>query len=162
MKSSAPDDMVDPLTLPLDQDAIQRLLPHRFPFLFVDRIVELEPDRRIVGVKVVALNDRFLTPLGDGRMALSRAVLTEAVAQVGAIMVLARPENRDKLVVFMGIERVRYRRPVCAGDVVSIEVVARRFRGRSGQFAGTARVDGQVAAHGVMTFAMAASGDLAF
>jgi len=153
---------MDTLTLPLHQGDIQRILPHRFPFLLVDRIVELEPERRIVGEKVVSHNEGYLTPLPDGRMALSRAVLTEAVAQVGAIMVLARPENRDKLVFFMGIERVRYRRPVCAGDVVSIEVVARRFRSRSGQFAGTARVNGRVAAHGVMTFAMAASGDFAF
>jgi 3-hydroxyacyl-[acyl-carrier-protein] dehydratase len=107
---------MDPLTLPLDQDAIERILPHRFPFLFVDRIVELEPDRRIVGVKKVSHGDRYLTPLPDGRLALSRAVLTETVAQVGAIMVLARPENRDKLVFFMGIERVRYRRSVCRAD----------------------------------------------
>ena len=92
------------LTLPLDYTAIERILPHRYPFLLVDRITELEPDKRIVGIKNVTLNERYLAH-GDGEApVLPPTILTEAVAQVGAIMILAKPENREKLIYFMGIE----------------------------------------------------------
>ncbi len=101
------------LTLPLDYAAIERILPHRYPFLLVDRITEFEPDKRIVGIKNVSLNERYLsTTSADGRPALPPTILTEAVAQVGAILILAKPENREQLIFFTGIERVRYRRPV--------------------------------------------------
>jgi 3-hydroxyacyl-[acyl-carrier-protein] dehydratase len=85
---------------------------------------------------------------------LPPTILTEAVAQVGAIMILAKPENREKLIYFMGIERVRYRRPVHAGDVVEIEATVRRLRSRMGQLRGIARVDGKVVVEGTMTFAL--------
>jgi 3-hydroxyacyl-[acyl-carrier-protein] dehydratase len=142
------------LTLPLDYSAIQRILPHRYPFLLVDRITELEPDRRIVGIKNVSLNERFLSrQAGDGP-ALPPTILTEAVAQVGAILILSKPENREKLIFFMGIERVRYRRPVYPGDVVEIEARVKRLRSKMGQFEGLARVDGRVVIEGRMNFAL--------
>jgi len=142
------------LTLPLDYAAIERILPHRYPFLLVDRITELEVDKRIVGIKNVSLNERFLSSDKHGRPALPPTILTEAVAQVGAIMILAKPENRQRLIYFMGIERVRYRRPVYAGDVVEIEALVLRLRSRMGVLHGTATVDGKVAAEGTMTFAL--------
>src|SRR5204863_10158456 len=108
------------LTLPLDYSAIESILPHRYPFLLVDRITELEVDRRIVGIKNVSLNERYLSHTG-GSPVLPPTILTEAVAQVGAILVLAKPENRQRIPFFAGIERVRYRRPVVPGDVVVIE-----------------------------------------
>jgi 3-hydroxyacyl-[acyl-carrier-protein] dehydratase len=145
---------MDPLTLPLDYSAIERILPHRYPFLLVDRIVEFEPDRRIVGVKNVSLNERYLSHEPDGRPVLPSTILTEAVAQVGAIMILAKPENRERLIYFMGIERVRYRRPVCAGDIAIIEALVLRLRSRMGLLKGIARVDGNVAVEGTMTFAL--------
>jgi 3-hydroxyacyl-[acyl-carrier-protein] dehydratase len=85
---------------------------------------------------------------------LPPTILTEAVAQVGAIMILAKPENREKLIYFMGIERVRFRQPVHPGDVVVIEVVAKRLRSRMGVLAGAARVDGRIVVEGTMTFAL--------
>ena len=85
---------------------------------------------------------------------LPPTILTEAVAQVGAIMILAKPENREKLIYFMGIERVRYRRPVHPGDQVVIEAVVRRLRSRMGVLRGVARVDGRVVVEGTMTFAL--------
>ena len=142
------------LSLPLDYAAIERILPHRFPFLLVDRIVELEEDRRIVGIKNVSLNERHLAHQAGQRPALPPTVLTEAVAQVGAIMILSKPENREKLIYFMGIERVRYRRPVHPGDVVMIEAVVKRLRSRMGVLKGAARVDGKIVIHGTMTFAL--------
>jgi 3-hydroxyacyl-[acyl-carrier-protein] dehydratase len=142
------------ITLPLDYTAIERILPHRYPFLLVDRITELVADTRIVGIKNVTLNERYLAH-GDGeRPVLPPTILTEAVAQVGAIMILSKPENREKLIYFMGIERVRYRRPVHAGDVVVIEATVRRLRSRMGVLRGIARVDGKVVVDGTMTFAL--------
>jgi 3-hydroxyacyl-[acyl-carrier-protein] dehydratase len=142
------------LTLPLDYSAIERILPHRYPFLLVDRITELEPDKRIVGIKNVSLNERYLAPSDDGPPVLPPTILTEAVAQVGAIMILAKPENREKLIYFMSIERVRYRRAVHPGDVVEIEAMVRRLRSRMGQLRGIARVDGKIVVEGTMTFAL--------
>jgi 3-hydroxyacyl-[acyl-carrier-protein] dehydratase len=143
------------LTLPLDYAAIERILPHRYPFLLVDRIVAFEPDKRIVGVKNVSVNERYLSPATNGnRSTLPPTILTEAVAQVGAILILAKPENRNRLIFFMGIEKVRYRGSVYPGDVVEIEALVKRLRSRMGILTGRARVGGKVVVHGTMTFAL--------
>src|SRR5437899_5256578 len=142
------------LTLPLDYATIERILPHRYPFLLVDRITEYEVDKRIVGIKNVSLNERYLSHAIDGRPVLPPTILTEAIAQVGAIMILAKPENRQRLPFFAGIERVRYRRPVYPGDVVEIEATVLRLRSRMGRLKGVARVNGKVVIDGTMTFAL--------
>src|SRR2546425_344121 len=142
------------LTLPLDYAAIERILLHRYPFLFVDRITEFEVDKRIVGIKNVSLNERYLSDGIDGSRVLPPTILTEAVAQVGAIMILAKPENRHRLIFFAGIERVRYRRAVRPGDVVEIEATVLRLRSRMGLLKGIGRVDGKVVVEGTMTFAL--------
>ncbi len=145
---------LESLILPLDSSAIERILPHRFPFLLVDRITELEPDKRIVGIKNVSLNERYLFNQPGDTPALPPTILTDCVAQVGAILILWKPENRDKLPFFMGIKRVRYRRPVYAGDVVEIEARVKRLRSRMGELEGFARVDGRIVVDGAMTFAL--------
>jgi 3-hydroxyacyl-[acyl-carrier-protein] dehydratase len=142
------------LMLPLDYSAIERILPHRYPFLLVDRIIAFEPDKRIIGIKSVSMNERYLWSAGPGKPVLPPTVLTEAVGQVGAIMILAKPENREKFIFFMGIERVRYKRPVYAGDVVEIEATVIRLRSRVGVLRGVARVDGRTVVEGTMTFAL--------
>ncbi len=142
------------LTLPLDYAAIERILPHRYPFLLVDRIIEFEVDKRIVGIKNVSLNERYLSHVTSGSPVLPPTMLTEAVAQVGAIMILAKPENRQRLIYFREIKRVRYRRPVYPGDVVVIEANVLRLRSRMGLLKGVARVNGQVVVEGTMTFAL--------
>lgn len=147
--------MTESLTLPLDYTAIERILPHRYPFLLVDRITELEPDKRIVGIKNVSANERYLSPCQPGeRPAMPPTILTEAVAQVGAILILSKPENREKLIFFMGIERVRYRHAVRPGDVVEIEARVKRLRSRMGQLDGFARVGNRIVVSGTMTFAL--------
>ncbi|HEX7084749.1 MAG TPA: 3-hydroxyacyl-ACP dehydratase FabZ [Vicinamibacterales bacterium] len=148
---------MDSLTLPLDYSAIERILPHRYPFLLVDRITEFEPDRRIVGIKNVSLNERMLAHAPDGPV-LPPTILTEAVAQVGAILILSKPENREKLIFFRAIERVRYRRPVKPGDAVEIEAIVERLRSRMGVLRGYGRVDGRVVIEGTMTFALGPRG----
>jgi 3-hydroxyacyl-[acyl-carrier-protein] dehydratase len=149
---------MDALTLPLDQRAIQQILPHRYPFLLVDRITELEPDKRIVGIKNVSISERYLCHQPGESSTLPPTILIECVAQVGSILILSKPENRNRIPFFVGIDRVRIRRRVCAGDVVSIEVRAKRLRSRMGQiygFAdGFARVNGEVVLDGTMTFAL--------
>jgi 3-hydroxyacyl-[acyl-carrier-protein] dehydratase len=142
------------LSLPLDYAAIERILPHRYPFLLVDRITELEVDKRIVGIKNVSLNERYLSHTAGGSPVLPPTILTEAIAQVGAILVLAKPENRQRLPFFAGIERVRYRRPVHPGDVVVIEATVIRLRSRMGLLKGVARVNGARVVDGTMTFAL--------
>ena len=146
---------MDSPVLPLDYAAIARILPHRYPFLLVDRVTEFEPDRRIVGIKNVSYNERFLSPpTPDSRPTLPPTILTEAVAQVGAILILSKPENRDRLIYFMGIEKVRFRGPVHPGDVVEIEALVKRLRSRMWVLTGRARVNGKVVVHGTMTFAL--------
>ena len=145
---------MEPLQLPLDYTAIERILPHRYPFLLVDRITELEPDRRIVGIKNVSHDESYLTSAPGERPAVPPTILTECVAQVGAILILSNPENQGKLILFRGMERVRFRRPVYAGDVVEIEARVKRLRSRMGQLQGFARVNGHVVVDGAMTFAL--------
>jgi 3-hydroxyacyl-[acyl-carrier-protein] dehydratase len=145
---------MEPLTLPLDYAAIEKILPHRYPFLLVDRITELEMDKRIVGLKNISSNEPYLMRSPSGPMVLPPTILTEVIAQVGAILILAKPENQQKLPFFAGIERVRYRRPVHPGDVVEIEAIVVRLRSRMGLLKGVARVDGKTVIDGTMTFAL--------
>ena len=149
---------MEPLTLPLEYAAIEKILPHRYPFLLVDRITELEMDKRIVGLKNISSNEPYLMRSPSGEMVLPPTILTEVIAQVGAILILAKPENQQKLPFFAGIERVRYRRPVHPGTVVIIEVIVKRLRSRMGVLAGTARVDGSLVVEGTMTFALGPRG----
>ncbi len=142
------------LTLPLDYAAIERILPHRYPFLLVDRITEFEPDQRIVGIKNISQNEASLSTAPGLRPAFPPTLLTEAVAQVGAILILSKPENMDKLIFFMGIERVRFPHPVHPGDVVQIEAIVKRLRSRMGVLSGKATVNGRQVLRGTMTFAL--------
>jgi 3-hydroxyacyl-[acyl-carrier-protein] dehydratase len=142
------------LTLPLDHAAIERILPHRYPFLLVDRVTEFEEDKRIVGIKNVSRNERYLSIGLNGSLALPPTILTEAVAQVGAILILAKPENRQRLPFFAGIKRVRFKHPVHPGDVLEIEANVVRIRTRMGVLRGVARVEGKVVFEGTMTFAL--------
>ncbi|OFV88197.1 MAG: 3-hydroxyacyl-[acyl-carrier-protein] dehydratase FabZ [Acidobacteria bacterium RBG_16_70_10] len=140
--------------LPLELEDIKAILPHRHPFLLVDRILELEPDKRVVGLKNVTSDERYFIAGPGGIPILPASILTEAMAQVGAVLVLSKPENRSRLVYFMGIDRVRYRRPVTAGDQLVLEGTVVRLRSRIGSLKGTARVNGKVVCEGLMTFAL--------
>ena len=145
---------METLTSPLSYTDIERILPHRYPFLLVDRIVELIPDTRIVGIKNVSFNERYLAHRRGQSPVLPPTILTESVAQVGACLILAKPENRERLIYFMGIERVRYRHPVYPGDAVRVEASVVKLRGRVGWLQGVGRVKGRVVIEGRMTFAL--------
>jgi 3-hydroxyacyl-[acyl-carrier-protein] dehydratase len=142
------------LKLPLEIEDIKAILPHRSPFLLVDRILELEPDRRVVGLKNVTSNERYFIAGPGGVPTLPASILTEAIAQAGAVLILSRPENRGRVIYFMGIDRVRYRRPVVAGDQVRLEAEVLRMRSKMGSLSGRALVDGKLVCEGEMTFAL--------
>src|SRR5262245_52369560 len=145
---------MSPLKLPLEIEDIKAILPHRHPFLLVDRILEFEEDKRILGVKNVSSDERYFIAGPGGVPVLPASILTEAMAQAGAVLILARPEHRSRLIYFMGIDRVRYRRPVVAGDAVMLEGTVVRLRSKMGSLRGVARVDGKVVCEGQMTFAL--------
>src|SRR6266446_7574663 len=142
------------LKLPLEIEDIKAILPHRYPFLLVDRILEFEEDRRIVGLKNVTSNERYFIAGPGGKPVLPASILTEAMAQAGAVLILAKPENRSRLIYFMGIDRVRYRRPVSAGDTVYLEGTVVRLRAKMGSLRGVARVDSRVVCEGRMNFSL--------
>jgi 3-hydroxyacyl-[acyl-carrier-protein] dehydratase len=138
----------------MEIEDIKAFLPHRYPFLLLDRVLELEEDRRAVAVKNVASDERYFIAGPGGRPTLPASILTEAMAQAGAVLILTKPENRARLIYFMGIDRVRYRRPVVAGDVVMLEAIVLRLRAKMGALRGIARVDGRVVCEGQMSFAL--------
>ena len=137
------------MTPPLNHLEIARILPHGFPFLLVDRVLEIESGKRIVGVKLVSRNDRYLSR----ELVLAPTILTEAIAQIGAILILSNPEHRGRLPLFTGIRRLRVTGWVHLGDEVVIEAVMVRMRGRMGVLNGSARVDDKIVLRGTMTFA---------
>lgn len=131
----------------LDSRAIQEILPHRYPFLLVDKIIELEPRRRIVGIKQVTVNEQFFQGHFPDAPVMPGVLQIEALAQVGAILALREFEDRDrKIPFFSGIENARFRRPVVPGDTLTLEVTAIRIGTKVQKMRGEAKVDGQLAA----------------
>src|SRR5438128_10149096 len=136
----------------LDASAIQQLLPHRYPFLLVNRIVELVPRERIVGIKQVSINEPFFQGHFPGAPVMPGVLVIEALAQCGAILALREIEDRDrKLVLFTGIKEARFRRPVVPGDTLVLEVTALRVGSRIQRMHGEAKVDGQLCADAELT-----------
>ncbi len=141
----------------LSNQEIQAIIPHRYPFLLVDRIVELEEGVRAVGIKAVTANEPFFQGHFPGFPVMPGVLIVEALAQVGAVVLLKIPENHGKIVLFAGIDGFRFRKQVTPGDVLRLEVQLTRMRGPVGKGTVRATVDGDVAAEGEMMFAIGPS-----
>lgn len=140
----------------LDIKQIMALLPHRYPFLLVDRVVELEPGKRGVGLKNVTVNEPFFQGHYPGYPVMPGVLVVEALAQVAAVTVLSLEEYRGKLPLFAGIDKARFRRQVVPGDVLRLEVEILQLRGKVGKCRGTAFVGPDRVAETELLFAAAA------
>lgn len=133
---------------------IEAIIPHRYPFLLVDRIIEMEPMKRAVGIKNVTANEQFFQGHFPGKPIMPGVLLLEAMAQVGGIAMLYDEEYRGKLAVFAGIDRVKFRRPVVPGDQVRMVAELVKVRGTMGKVWAEAFVDGELVAEGEFLFAL--------
>jgi len=134
---------------------ILRLLPHRYPFLLVDRILELEPEKRVVGLKNVTINEPFFQGHFPGAPVMPGVLIIEAMAQTGGVLIFRDLPNREeKLVYFTGIEDARFRRPVVPGDQLRLEMKTVSRRNDFGKMHGKATVDGKLAAEATLLFAI--------
>lgn len=143
------------LKMPLNIGEIMRLLPHRYPFLMVDRVVEVQPKQRIVTIKNVSFNEPFFQGHFPDVPLMPAVMLLEALAQTGCLLVmLEAADPAEKLLVFTGVERARFRRPVVPGDQVRMEVDVLNWRSRAMRMQGKAFVDGKLACEGIVTSQM--------
>jgi beta-hydroxyacyl-ACP dehydratase FabZ len=134
---------------------IMRFLPHRYPFLLVDRIVELEADHRIVGLKNVTMNEQFFQGHFPGAPVMPGVLIIESMAQVAGVLIYRDlPDKEKKLIYFRSIENAKFRRPVVPGDQLRIEMELLSRRSNFGKMQGRATVDGKLAAEAIVTFAV--------
>lgn len=136
----------------LDIRQIQEILPHRYPFLLIDRVTDMEQGKWARGVKCVTANEPFFQGHFPGRPIVPGVLIMEALAQTGAAAILSEEENRGRLVVFGGIKNCRFKRQVTPGDVLELYCELTERRGPVGYGKAVAKVDGQVAAQGELSF----------
>lgn len=138
----------------MDIKEILRHLPHRYPFLMVDRILELEPGHRVVGLKNVTANEPYFAGHFPGHPVMPGVLILEAMAQVGGVLASLLPGAERKIAYFASVDRCRFRRPVVPGDQLITEAVVIRLRDRVVKMRATCRVNGEVVADGVLTASM--------
>ncbi|MBL8013122.1 MAG: UDP-3-O-[3-hydroxymyristoyl] N-acetylglucosamine deacetylase [Candidatus Omnitrophica bacterium] len=136
----------------IDVGQIMKILPHRYPFLLVDKVIEIEMGKRAIGIKNVTINDNFFQGHFPTRPIMPGVLMVEAMAQTAGVVVLTNPDHHGKVAFFMAVDNVKFRRVVVPGDQLVMEVEVIRDRSRTTQVKGTAKVDGEVAAEAEMVF----------
>jgi 3-hydroxyacyl-[acyl-carrier-protein] dehydratase len=137
-----------------DVEQIREILPHRYPFLLVDRILELEVGKRCVGLKNVTINEQLFNGHFPGNAVFPGVLQIEAMAQVGAVLMLKSSESENKLALFAAIEGVKFRKPVVPGDTLIIETEAVTLRRNIGKVKGVIKVNGEIVCEGELTCAL--------
>jgi 3-hydroxyacyl-[acyl-carrier-protein] dehydratase len=138
----------------LDIEQIKEIIPHRYPFLLIDRILEVEEGKSAVGIKNVSANEEFFNGHFPDYPVMPGVLIVEALAQVGAVAMLKKEENRGRLAFFAGIDGCRFKKQVKPGDQLRLEVEIVRLRGPIGKGKAVATVDGEVACEAEITFAL--------
>lgn len=138
----------------IDAMTIMKILPHRYPFLLVDRVVSMEEGKNAVGIKNVTINDQFFEGHFPGRPVMPGVLIVEAMAQVGGVLMLSPIENRGKLAFFMAADNVKFRKPVIPGDQLRLEVQVGKIRSKTGQVHTKAYVEGEIVAEADLMFAL--------
>lgn len=138
----------------LDIEAIQKAIPHRYPFLLIDRVEVIEESKKAVGIKCVTMNEWYFQGHFPGRPIMPGVLIIEALAQTACALFLSRPEYANKLAFFMGINETKFRRPVVPGDVLELHINVLKAGGRAGKVQGSAKVKGELAAESEFTFAL--------
>lgn len=142
------------LECPIDISTIMKILPHRYPFLLVDRVISMEEGKRAVGIKNVTINDQFFQGHFPGRPVMPGVLIIEAMAQVGGVLMLSPAGNRGKLAFFMSADNVKFRKPVIPGDQLRLEVEAGKIRSKTGQVSTKAYVGDELVAEADLMFAL--------
>ncbi|PFJ17417.1 3-hydroxyacyl-[acyl-carrier-protein] dehydratase FabZ [Bacillus cereus] len=138
----------------LDIQQIKEIIPHRYPFLLVDKVLEVEEGKRAVGIKNVTANEEFFNGHFPNYPVMPGVLIVEALAQVGAVAMLKKEENRGRLAFFAGIDNCRFKRQVRPGDQLRLEVEMTRVRGAIGKGKAIATIDGEIACETEITFAL--------
>lgn len=138
----------------LDTQQIKEIIPHRFPFLLVDRIIEIEEGKRAVGIKNVTANEEFFNGHFPNYPVMPGVLIVEALAQVSAVIMLIKEDNRGKIGLFAGIDNCRFKKQVHPGDQLRLEVEMTRVRGSIAKARAIATIDGEIVCEADVTFAL--------
>lgn len=138
----------------LKSDEIKKIIPHRYPFLLIDKVTDMKPGEWVEAIKCVSANEMYFMGHFPQKQIMPGVLIIEALAQAGAVAILSMPQNKGKVAVFGGIKNCRFRRQVTPGDVLHLYCEISQIRGRVGFGRAVAKVDGEIAAQGEITFAI--------
>jgi beta-hydroxyacyl-ACP dehydratase FabZ len=138
----------------LDFDALKKVIPHRYPFLLIDKVTITDPDKSAIGIKSVSGNEPFFQGHFPEHAIMPGVLIVEAMAQVACAMMLSKPELKDKLAFFMGMEEIKFRKPVVPGDRLELKLEMLSLRSKFGKAKGEAYVEGQLVTEATFTFAV--------